>query len=110
MGTKKTLEERKSALQNQLSKVNSQIKAKQAREKERKRKEDTRRKIILGGLCETHMRSNTKSDFTRVMARLIQEYTISDNDRALFKLPPLTTEEQAARQQLQKSNRKRKQA
>lgn len=107
---KDALGERKKRLKEQLDKVDAQLKDISAREKNRERKEDTRRKIIMGGLCDKHMRANPNSDFTAVMARLINEYVITDNDRALFRLPPLPPIEQDNRKQQKRYNRAKKEA
>lgn len=105
---KAALDDRKKRLKSELGKVDAQLKDIQAREKNRERKRDTRRKIILGGLCETHMKANRNSEFTAIMARLLNEYVISDKDRALFALPPLPPAEQDNRQQTRAYNKAKK--
>ena len=105
---KAALGEKKERLEHELGKVKAQLKDINHQEKARERKADTRRKIILGGLAEKHMMANPKSEFTAVMARLINEYTITDKDRALFNLPPLPKEEREERKQQQRYNRAKK--
>lgn len=71
--------------------IDAQIKAAEARDRQQKRKDDTRRKIISGALALEHAERNPDSDFARTMLRLIQDGTKTDRDRALFDLDPLPT-------------------
>lgn len=72
------------------SQIDAQLQAARARDRQQKRKDDTRRKIISGALALEHAERNPDSEFSRTMLRLIQEGTKSDKDRALFDLDPLT--------------------
>ena len=69
--------------------LEAQIKDIEKREKVKQRKEDTRRKIIIGALVMTHMEKNKSSDFTRKVEALVNEYVTKPNERALFGLDPL---------------------
>lgn len=70
-------------------KIEAQIQQQRAREREKRRKEDTRRKIIAGALALEHMDANPDSEFAIIMAKLINRYTKRAGDRVLFGLPPI---------------------
>jgi len=76
-------------LEEQRAQIDAQLQDARAREREKKRKEDTRRKIISGALALEHAERNPDSDFTQIMLRLIQDGVKTDRDRALFDLDPL---------------------
>jgi len=57
-----------------------------AREQQRERKDDTRRKIIYGALAMEH--ADGHPDFAAVMERLLNRYVVRPGDRKLFDLPP----------------------
>ncbi len=69
--------------------IDAQIKDAQARDRAKKRKEDTRQKIIAGALALEHAERNPNSEFSLTMLRLIQEGVKTDRERALFGLDPL---------------------
>lgn len=69
--------------------LDAQIKLKQARLHQQARKDDTRRKIIAGALALEHATTNPDSDFGKKLFRLLDEYVITDRERALFDLAPL---------------------
>jgi large subunit ribosomal protein L7/L12 len=64
--------------------LNAQIEQVRARESARKRKEDTRRKILLGALM-MEMMEKGELDEVKVRKRL-SEFLIRDGDRSLFDL------------------------
>ena len=107
---RQTLAEKKTALleahKKKLGQLNAQIKAHEAKDKDKERKADTRRKIIIGRLARTDMTKNKTSEFTKVMIRLMDEYIIKDADRELFELPQLPEHEQ--KQRLEKHSAERK--
>ena len=88
-----TLEEKKARLKkkhdDELAKVNAQIRDAKARERTAERKRDTRRKIIMGGLVQKHVKANPESEIARKVVSLIEEYVTGDTERALFDLDPL---------------------
>ncbi len=92
----------------ELAQIDAQIKAKNARETQKRRKADTRRKIIAGGLALVHLARNENTEYARLLAKLIDEYTISDADRALFDLDPLPREEQKNRRVRHRAERKKR--
>ena len=77
-------------LENLLKKreqLNAQIQKIRAREANKKRKEDTRRKILLGALM---MEMMEKGELDRKLIRKrLSEFLTRDIDRNLFNLPPL---------------------
>ena len=94
------MKNRLQTLTERRAKLDAQIKDLQARERQKERKEDTRRKIIVGALVLTHMEKNKRSEFAKKVNALINEYVVKDKERALFSLAPLPkndneTEEQS---------------
>ena len=78
------------ALRQKQAQIAAQLKAAEAREKETARKADTRRKVIAGALAVEHAEKNPKSEFAKVLTKLLDEYVARPADRALFPaLPPL---------------------
>ena len=69
--------------------LDAQIKLKEARALQQARKDDTRRKIIAGALALEHATSNPNSEFGKKLFRLLDEYVITDRERALFDMAPL---------------------
>lgn len=108
---RQTLEEKKASLleahKKKIDQINNQIKAKEAREKEKERKTDTRRKIIIGGLSRNHMDKNRSSEFAKTLERLMNEYIVKDNDRDLFGLPHIPELEQTERLKRHAEERKK---
>ena len=83
-------EDRIKNLRQKQAEIMAQLKALEARETRKARKDDTRRKIIAGALALEHFNANPESEFARVMRRLLREYVMRPADRALFpNLPPL---------------------
>lgn len=70
------------------SKLDARIKKIKAREREQNRKRETRRKIIAGALALHHMRKNPESEFSKILARLLNEYVTKPHERKLFGLEP----------------------
>ena len=91
-----------------LAQLQARLKAAKAREKEKERKRDTRRKVIAGALALEHMGRNPDTEFTRIMAMMIEQYTLGDTERALFQLPPLSEAEQKTRRARHRTERRKK--
>ena len=90
MGRKiKTLEDKLAALREKETQLKAQLRDAQAREKAQDRKNDTRRKILMGALCKKMISEDPQSDFALTLLRLINEQITAPKDRALFGLPPL---------------------
>ncbi|MBK6897643.1 MAG: mobilization protein [Alphaproteobacteria bacterium] len=85
----KTIEDKLSALREKESQLKAQLRDAQAREKAQDRKNDTRRKILMGALCKKMISEDPQSSFSLTLLRLIDEHLTAPKDRALFGLPPL---------------------
>ena len=91
-----------------LAQLQARLKAQKARDRAKERKTDTRRKIIAGALALEHMGRNPDTEFTRIMARMIDQYTLGDTERALFDLDPIPEAEQKARRTRHSAERRKK--
>jgi hypothetical protein len=67
--------------------LNAQIRQLQARENKKKRKEDTRRKILAGAAVLDEAETNVA--YKNALYELLARFLTRDDDRALFALPPL---------------------
>ena len=97
MSKRLTPEEKLEKLQKQQAQIKEQIKARDARERTKERKLDTRRKVILGALIQTHITKNPNDPTAKLASRLIDEYVIGNKERELFDLEPLPEPEQETR-------------
>ncbi|MGE4046251.1 MAG: mobilization protein C [Acetobacteraceae bacterium] len=79
--------ERLAKLHQQLARVQRQIRAEQAKEKQQARRDDARRKIIAGALALEHYEKNPGSEFGKILFRLLDEYARPE-DRQLFEFLP----------------------
>lgn len=71
-------------LKRRKKQIEARISSRQARTKIKARKDDTRRKILVGAIfLEKAMREGTMDE----LIRTIDQFLIRDNDRALFNLP-----------------------
>lgn len=87
-----TAQNRLRKLEQQRAALDRQIRQEKARVKSEERKRDTRRKIILGGLIETHCEMHPDSAVAREVPRLIERFVRGGKERALFGLEPLPVE------------------
>ena len=78
-------------LEREISQRQAQLSDLNARERDKERKRDTRRKIIVGALAMQHRAID--GDFNAVLSKLINEHVASPTDRALFDLPPIQKRE-----------------
>lgn len=79
------------ALTEKRNQLNAQIQALKAKEQAQERKNETRKKIIIGGMV---MRMVKDGDMPQErMQTLLDKYVENAKDRALFNLEPKTTEE-----------------
>lgn len=76
---------RKDKLLEQKARIEARLKAMHARDMKRRRKEDTRRKIIAGALALAH--AEVDPEFGAILAKLLNRYVAKAHDRALFDLP-----------------------
>ena len=95
--------DRKAKLLERRAKLDAQLADLDAREKDRLRKLDTRRKIITGSLALEHM--TVKAEFAAELTGLLNRYVTRPQDRALFEFlddrmpdspPPLSSAMTAA--------------
>lgn len=83
---------RREKLLEKKSQIEAQLEQLDAREKQKRRKEDARRKIIAGGLALKHAEMDT--EFGKALFALIDRYVDRSQDRALFGLGPKAGPEQ----------------
>jgi hypothetical protein len=76
------LEAKKKLLDEKIRRLN-------AREGDKRRRDDTRRKIIVGALAIAHAEHAENEDFKRTLYGLVSRYTVKPQDRALFGLEAL---------------------
>lgn len=77
-------------LKEQREKLNARIQLVEARAKTSERKQDTRRKILIGSYyLDKARKDETMQELNKIMA----EYLKKDFDRALFGLEPLSTKD-----------------
>jgi len=76
-------------LEKKEAKLKARMRDKKARVKNKIRKQDTRKKILIGALFLSDMDGNDKME-KFVMDRL-DKYLTNDRDRALFDLPPASS-------------------
>lgn len=69
------------------AKLKAQIRDAEARERSKRRKDETRRKIIAGALALEH--AGKDAQFGATLDRLIRESVKRNSDRALFELDPI---------------------
>jgi hypothetical protein len=76
-------------LKEQRNALNAKIQAAEARSRVSERKQDTRRKILIGAyyLDQAQQNPDQWSQLVKIMA----DYLTRDSDRRLFELPPITT-------------------
>lgn len=72
-------------LKEQKSKIEARIQAIEARVKVKERKEDTRRKILVGSYYLDNAKKNDSMDEIK---KLMDKYLVRDSDRKLFGLNP----------------------
>lgn len=69
--------------------IEAQIRDAAARQRQQERKDDTRRKVIIGALAKEHMDKNPGSEFARKLRSLLEEYVTRPSERNLLGLAPL---------------------
>ena len=75
-------------LKQQREAITRKIRREESRQKEKERKDDTRRKILDGALIQTEAQTN--QSIARLLEQLRREKLTKPHDRALFGLEPLT--------------------
>jgi len=84
MTKRRTPEEQLKELEQKEAQLKARIQKKKAEVSTRKRKQDTRRKIIAGALALEHMEHD--GQFREVMGKIIAEHVTRPEDRKLFGL------------------------
>lgn len=84
------MSDRLQKLKEQQDKINAKIKRIEQQEKEKQRKDDTRKKILIGAMVLDKMSKSEQSN-SKVIGQL-NEYLTADRDRKLFGLSPLKKE------------------
>jgi len=79
---RKTPEEQKEELLRKKAQLEERLRTLEARENTQKRKDDTRRKILVGALCLTHAES--KPEFKKWLVEALGKTLAKPADRALF--------------------------
>jgi hypothetical protein len=84
------------ALRRHREQLDAKLKAAEAKQKDKERQDNERRKVIAGGLVLEHIAANPDSEFARVFSDLVNKAVSRSIDRALFsallssKAPPET--------------------
>ena len=81
---RKTPEVQKAELLKRKAQLEERLKAIEARESAQKRKEDTRRKILVGAVCLAH--AEHKPEFKKWLMETLQKTLEKPAERALFGL------------------------
>lgn len=76
------------------SQLDARIEATRARLRQQRRKQDTRRKIIVGAIAMEHADQGNDREFAATLFRLLNRYVTRPADRALLDLPPLNDDEE----------------
>lgn len=87
MNRRKTPEEKIEELEKQRGVIQARLQRERAKVTSRKRKEDTRRKIIAGAIALEHAEQNAA--FGKELLRVMDQHVTRAQDRALLDLPPL---------------------
>lgn len=90
-------ESRLDKLAHKKAQLENQIKALQAKEAAKQRKDDTRRKIIAGALALEHTKQHGDSEFANTLGWLLDTYVTRPHERRLFGLSALDPVEAARR-------------
>lgn len=89
MSNTEPLSKRRQALEKRKSQIDAQLSDLKAREKTQARKDETRRKIIIGGLVMAQMEKD--ADFKATMNALIERGVTRAVDRRVLGLPKKTS-------------------
>jgi len=73
-------------LNEKRAQLNAQIQAIKQKENQQKRKEDTKRKILIGGVVIKMLNSGEMPKDR--LQQILDTHLVKDSDRALFDLPP----------------------
>lgn len=76
------------ALTEKRDQINAQIQALRSKEQAQKRKDDTRRKVLIGGVVLKMLKTGEMPK--ERLDQMLDNHLVSERDRALFKLPAKT--------------------
>lgn len=88
---RKTPEQKIKELEVAQARIRAKMKDEKAKLQKQKRREDTRRKIIVGSVILAHMEHD--ENFKHVIETVLKNRTIRDDDRMLLGLEPLNKKE-----------------
>src|SRR3954447_19440696 len=88
------MQDRLASLREKKARIDARLKALELQERKRKRRDDTRRKIIAGALALEHAETHGEDDpaFAATLARLLNRFVTRPQDRDLFGLPERDSE------------------
>jgi predicted nucleic acid-binding Zn-ribbon protein len=72
----------------QREQLNARIKDAEAKERKQNRKNETRRKIIIGAIAQAHSETHPASEFTAQLIELLNTHVTKPIDRELLGLKP----------------------
>ena len=75
-------------LEAQRAQVDARIKALKARDRDQRRKDDTRRNILIGALAKKHLETFPDSEFAATLRTLLDQHVTRPPERELLGLPP----------------------
>ena len=78
-------------LKTQQEQIKARIKDLEAREKQKARKAETRKKIIVGAIAISHMELNPASPFAIELKQILNQYVTKPQDRQAIGLNPLSS-------------------
>lgn len=84
---RKTPDEKIEELEAAKAKIAARIKVEKNKLRKKNRKDETRRKILVGAVVLSHMQHN--DEFAEAIMELLGKYTLRPADREFLKLPPL---------------------
>lgn len=74
----------------QKTQLEERIKDAKAKIRTQERKQDTRRKIIIGAIAENHAEMYPESEFAQELQRLLNRHVLKPRDRELVGLPAIS--------------------
>lgn len=82
-------------LKKKKAQLDAQIKQAEARARQQHRKDDTRRKILIGAIAKDHMDMHPDGSFAKELSALLDEYVTRPKDRELLNMDPPASDKPA---------------
>jgi hypothetical protein len=101
-------EEKIKSLREKRDQLNKQIRQAEAQKVNAKRREDTRRKVLIGAAIMARVANGKEGWSEEKLQAMMDNFLVRDQDRELFDLEPLPIEQQAANSNQKKSGSKAK--